>query len=62
LEDTIRVSNSTVTNNGVGFNNAAGTFASRGKYTVDGNGTNLIGVLIAANCFSYPRLISLTDK
>ena len=47
--DTIRVSNSTVTNNAVGFNNAAGTFASRGNNTVDGNGTNLVGVLVAAN-------------
>jgi parallel beta helix pectate lyase-like protein len=47
--DTIRVSNSTVTNNGIGFNNAAGTFASRGNNTVDGNGTNLVGVLVAVN-------------
>ena len=47
--DTIRVSNSTVTNNGIGFNNAAGTFASRGNNTVDGNGTNLVGLLVAAN-------------
>ena len=47
--DIIRVSNSVSTNNGTGFNNGGGTFASRGNNTVDGNGTNLVGVLSGLN-------------
>ena len=48
-ENTIRVSNSVSTNNNTGFTNAGGTFATRGNNTVDGNVTNLVGVLTAAN-------------
>ena len=40
---TVRVSNSTVTNNGTGLRNIGGTLKSRGNNTVDGNGTNVDG-------------------
>jgi hypothetical protein len=42
---TVRISNSTVTNNGTGLRNDAGTpmFLSRGNNTVEGNGTNTSG-------------------
>ena len=42
---TVRVSNSTVTNNGVGFENSSGIFQSRGNNMVRGNGQNTVGTI-----------------
>ena len=44
---TVRVSNSTVTNNGVGFQNSSGTFQTRRNNTVRGNGQDTQGVMSA---------------
>jgi hypothetical protein len=43
---TIRVSNSTVTGNTIGFDNISGTFQSRGDNTVDGNITDVAGAIV----------------
>ncbi len=42
---TVRVSNSLVTQNGIGFQNATGVFESRGNNTVRGNTTNTSGTI-----------------
>ncbi len=42
---TVRVSNSTVVKNGIGFNNSVGVFQSRGNNTVRGNGNNTQGTI-----------------
>jgi len=42
---TVRVSNSTVINNGIGFKNSVGVFQSRGNNTVRGNGNNTQGTI-----------------
>ncbi len=42
---TVRVSNSTVFNNGIGFKNSIGVFQSRGNNTVRGNGNNTQGTI-----------------
>ena len=42
---TVRVSNSTVTNNGTGLSNSVSTLKSRGNNTVDGNTTNVNGTI-----------------
>jgi hypothetical protein len=44
-DDTIRVSNSVSTNNATGFNNAGGTFESRGNNTIAGNTNPNVGVI-----------------
>lgn len=44
-EDTIRISNSVSTNNDTGFNNAGGTFESRGNNTVAGNTNPNVGAI-----------------
>lgn len=44
-DDTIRVSNSVSTNNDTGFNNAGGTFESRGNNTVAGNTNPNVGAI-----------------
>jgi nitrous oxidase accessory protein NosD len=41
----VRVSNSTVTNNGIGFRNPDGTFLSRTNNTVEGNTTDKSGTI-----------------
>ena len=46
FEATVRVSNSTVTNNGYGlFNSSGSTLKSRGNNTVDGNTNNVFGTI-----------------